>query len=110
LPQECPERVDGRCYSSKSRSSAAHGVDKNLDLAAAAGGARTLLTFPLPPGSPEGVLPPGDYVLASPLAGWGSKQWPLAHYGRLAARLERELGIALVLNGPPGARFDEAEA
>jgi heptosyltransferase I len=102
------ERVAALFYSNKSLSRAAHVVDKNLELAAAAGGARTLLAFPLPPGSPEGELPPGDYVLASPLAGWGSKQWPLAHYGKLAARLKRELGIPLVLNGPPGARFDEA--
>ena len=104
------ERVAALFYSNKSLSRAAHVVDKNLELAAAAGGARTLLTFPLPPGSPEGELPLGDYVLSSPLAGWGSKQWPLAHYGTLAARLKRELGIPLVLNGPPGARFDEAEA
>ena len=104
------ERVAALFYSNKSLSRAAHVVDKNLELAAAAGGARTLLTFPLPPGAPEGELPPGDYVLASPLAGWGSKQWPLAHYGKLAARLQRELGIPLVLNGPPGASFEEAEA
>jgi heptosyltransferase-1 len=102
------ERVAALFYSNKSLSHAAHVVDKNLELAAAAGGARTLLAFPLPPGSPEGELPPGDYVLSSPLAGWGSKQWPLAHYGKLAARLKSELGIPLVLNGPPGARFDGA--
>lgn len=104
------ERVAALFYSNKSLSHAAHVVDKNLELAAAAGGARTLLAFPLPPGSPEGELPPGDYVLSSPLAGWGSKQWPLAHYGKLASRLKSELGIPLVLNGPPGARFDGAAA
>ena len=30
-------------------------------------------------GRPEGELPSGDFVLASPLAGWGSKQWPMDH-------------------------------
>jgi heptosyltransferase-1 len=65
--------------------------------------------FPLPPGRPEGDLPSGDFVLASPLAGWGSKQWPLDHYRSLAARLRRELGIPLVLDGPPGADFAAVE-
>jgi heptosyltransferase-1 len=49
-------------------------------------------------------------VLASPLAGWASKQWPMDHYRALAARLRRELGIPLVLDGPPGADFAAAEA
>jgi heptosyltransferase-1 len=45
-------------------------------------------------------LPRGGFVLASPLAGWPAKQWPLAYYSRLATRLERELELPLVLNGP----------
>ncbi len=57
-------------------------------------------------GRPEGALPPGDFVLASPLAGWRAKQWPIEHYQALAARLERELGIPLVLDGPPGSGLD----
>ena len=65
--------------------------------------------FPLPPGRPEGDLPSGDFVLASPLAGWGSKQWPIGHYRALAARLRHELGIPLVLDGPPGADFAAVE-
>jgi heptosyltransferase-1 len=87
-------------YSNKTLSRAPHVVDKNLDLAAAAGAANVLHVFPLPPGRPEGDLPPGDFVLASPLAGWRSKQWPIEHYRALAARLAGELGIPLVLNGP----------
>jgi heptosyltransferase-1 len=97
------ERIAGLFYSDKTLSSAAHVVDRNLDLAAAAGAASTLKTFPLPAGLPEGELPEGDFVLASPLAGWRSKQWPLEHYQTLAARLRAELGLALVLNGPPGS-------
>src|SRR5207248_3009600 len=72
------------------------------DLAASAGAAATLRTFPLPPGRPEGMLPEGPYVLACPLAGWRSKQWPLDHYRQLARRL-RDLGLTLVLNGPASA-------
>jgi len=45
-------------------------------------------------------LPRGEFVLASPLAGWGSKQWPIEHYAALAEHLRRECGIPLVVNGP----------
>ena len=95
-------------YSNKAISHAAHVVDRNLDLAAAAGASNTLRTFPLPAGRPEGDLPAGDFVLASPLAGWRSKQWPIESYGSLAERLRRELNIPLVLNGPPGSSFPQA--
>jgi heptosyltransferase-1 len=81
-------------------------VDKNLDLAVAAGATTLLRTFPLPAGRPEGALPPGDFVLASPLAGWRAKQWPIEHYQALATLLDRELGIPLVLDGPPGSGLD----
>ena len=67
-----------------------------------------LRVFPLPPGAPEGDLPPGDFVLASPLAGWRSKQWPAEHYATLAARLRREWNIPLVLNS--GCRGTEIGA
>jgi heptosyltransferase-1 len=102
------ERAAALFYRYRISSSAVHVVDRNLDLAAAAsavcGGPPV---FPLPPGSPEGDLPAGEFVLASPLAGWASKQWPLAHYRALAARLHSEMGIPLVLNGPPGAEFGD---
>lgn len=82
---------------------AAHVVDMRLDLAAAAGAQIVSRTFPLPQGRLEGELPEGDFILASPFAGWGSKQWPMDHYRALAGRLRRELGFPLVLNGPPAA-------
>ena len=97
------ERVAGLFYSDKTLSPSVHVVDRNLDLAAAAGAASAVKVFPLPAGRPEGDLPAGDFILASPLAGWGSKQWPIEHYGVLAGRIRRELGIPLVLNGPPGS-------
>jgi len=90
-------------YSNKTLSRSTHVVDRNLDLAAAAGAAAALRTFPLPAGRAEGDLPAGDFVLASPLAGWRAKQWPMEHYRALGERLRRELGIPLVLDGPPGA-------
>jgi len=98
------ERAAAVFYTHRISSAAAHVVDRNLDLAAAAGAAAAgSPVFPLPPGRAEGDLPAGDFVLASPLAGWASKQWPLAHYRALAARLAGDLGIPLVLNVPPGA-------
>ncbi len=107
------ERMAALFYSHKTQARSAHIVDRNMELAAACagpGGERAARVFPLPPGSAEGDLPAGDFVLASPLAGWKSKQWPISHYRTLAARLRRELGIPLVLDGPPGASFAEAEA
>jgi heptosyltransferase-1 len=101
------ERAAGLFYSVNTLSTACHVVDRNLDLAAAAGATSALHTFPLPPGSPEGQLPEGDFVLACPLAGWRSKQWPLEHYAALAGRLRAELGVPLVLNAPPGATFPQ---
>ena len=97
------ERAAGLFYSSKTATGAAHVVDRNLDLAAAAGAMNPLRAFPLPPGRPEGALPSGDFVLASPLAGWRAKQWPLERYGALAALLRKELNLPLVLDGPPAA-------
>lgn len=84
-------------YSSAIRTSAVHRVDRYLELVAAAGASNLLRTFPLPPGRPEGTLPEGPFVLACPLAGWGSKQWPMEHYTELA----RLLKLPLVVNGPP---------
>lgn len=81
----------------------AHVIDMRLDLAAAAGAQVLTRAFALPEGRAEGQLPPGDFILASPLAGWGSKQWPIEHYRALAARLRHDLGLPLVVNGPLAA-------
>ena len=87
-------------YSTKVPIRSFHAVERNLDLAAAAGASNILRTFPLPPGEQQGKLPEGDFVLASPLAGWGAKQWPLEHYSKLAERLNHECGMPLVLDAP----------
>jgi len=91
-------------YSDKVAARSVHRVDRNLALAAAAGALTALHSVPLPPGRAEGELPAGAFVLASPLSGWRAKQWPLDYYARLAQRLGREMGIPLVLNGPPAER------
>jgi heptosyltransferase-1 len=97
------ERPAGFFYSTRVRSGAVHVVDQALDLAAGAGASHLVRAFPLPTGSPEGRLPDEPFALASPLAGWTSKQWPLEYYERLAAMLREKLGLPLVLNGAPGA-------
>lgn len=100
------ERAAGLFYSSQTLSHAPHVVDRNLDLAAAAGATSTLPVFPLPEGARTGELPKSDFVLASPLAGWRSKQWPLEYYATVASKL-RVLGVPLVLNAFPGMSFPE---
>ena len=87
-------------YSTKVPIRSYHAVERNLDLAAAAGASNILRTFPLPPGAQESELPEDDFVLASPLAGWGAKQWPVEYYSRLAERLRRECGMPLVIDAP----------
>ncbi|MBI4875793.1 MAG: glycosyltransferase family 9 protein [Acidobacteria bacterium] len=99
------ERWAALCYSTRVRVSATHIVDRHLELAAAAGASNVIRTFPLPPGEPQGKLPGGSFVLACPLAGWPSKQWPLEYYADLGERLYA-LGRPLVLNGPPQAMAD----
>lgn len=95
------ERAAGLFYSTRVPSNAIHVVDQALDLAAGAGAQNLVRAFPLPPGKPEGSLPAGPFALASPLAGWTSKQWPLEHYEQLASLLRERLGMPLVLNSAP---------
>jgi heptosyltransferase-1 len=109
-PAIARERPASWFYSNKAESAGVHVVDQNLDLAAAAGASSILRTFPLPDGAPEGQLPEGEFVLASPLAGWGAKQWPMEHYAALADKLRAECGVPLVLNAPLGVRVGLAEA
>lgn len=101
---EAREPLAALFYSSGVRTSAAHVVDRNLELAASAGATAITRTFHIPSGQPEGNLPAGDFILANPFAGWGSKQWPLENFLALARRLE----MPLVVNVPheisaPGA-------
>lgn len=96
---QAPEALAALFYSNTVVTNSVHIVDRNLELAAAAGAAAMVRVFPLPPGRPEGTLPDGKFVLASPLAGWGSKQWPLEMFEEVARTLE----MPLVVNGAPDA-------
>jgi heptosyltransferase-1 len=94
-PRESPARW---FYTHRVARRGEHVVDHNLALAGVAGPAE----FTIPPGRPEGRLPEGKFVLACPLAGWVSKQWPREYY----EDLRRLLPVPLVLNGPPGSGLD----
>ena len=104
------EAAAGVFYTHRASSAAAHVVDRNLDLAAAAGAGQAFRVFPLPAGRPEGALPGGPFVLASPMAGWRAKQWPLENYLALGGLLKRECNLPLVLNAPPAAALGHEEA
>jgi len=106
------ERPAALFYSCEVETCAEHVVERNLELAAGASSlaagsgnfrdaaaSNLLRTFPLPSGTPEGSLPAGKFVLTSPFAGWGAKQWPMERWSELAALLD----MPLVVNGPPDA-------
>jgi heptosyltransferase-1 len=101
-PTQAREWAGALLYTHPVRTRGAHVVERCLELAEAAGARAGAIEFPLPPGAPEGELP-DRFVLACPLAGWRSKQWPLEYYAPLARRLRDELGLALVLNGAPSS-------
>jgi heptosyltransferase I len=88
-------------YSRRITALGPHRVETNLQLAAAAGAGVLAEESWIPPGRPEGELPAGPFLLTSPLAGWASKQWPLACYEELGKRV-RARGLELVGNVPPG--------
>lgn len=95
------ERAAGLFYHERVHSGSAHVVEMNLDLAAAAGAPRRVREFPLPEGRAEGSLPRGAFLLASPFAGWASKQWPLKHWIALAGIARKEMDLPLVFNVSP---------
>ncbi len=80
-----------------------HVIDKNLALVRGLTGLRKEAPdhVRLPPGKLSPHLPEGDYLLASPVAGWRSKQWPAEHFARLAALAWEQRGLPLVLDGVP---------
>jgi heptosyltransferase-1 len=87
------ESLAGVFYTQRIDTKGAHIVDQHLELVESSEAAPVWL----PAGTPEGDLPSGPFVLASPFAGWASKQWPLEHYATLAQMLP----LPLVLNVAP---------
>jgi heptosyltransferase-1 len=96
-------------YKRQVKPSGVHVVDRYIDVALGVGAPGRVYEFPLPPGRPEGTLPTTPFVLANPLAGWRSKQWPVEYYSELA-RMLRARGIALVLNAAQPVEVAGAES
>ena len=88
-------------YSASKPVDAVHVVDRHRQLVSAV----SPVEFYLPPGAAEAPLPVGPYVLTCPMAGWGAKQWPKEYYVELARGVAEQLGMPLVVNGPPGTMF-----
>ena len=95
-------------YSNRIEAGSKHVVDRYRELAAAVRGLRPAgaADFPLPSGETKAALP-DDYVIASPHAGWGAKQWPFERYAALADLLWSRRRIPLLLDCAPR---DEAAA
>jgi heptosyltransferase-1 len=94
------EAAAGVFYTQRVETRAAHVVDQHLDLAVASGAPERIIEFALPSGVAEGELPADEFVLASPVAGWKSKQWPLEYYSELARH------VRLVVSGAPESRAE----
>ncbi|HEX4231616.1 MAG TPA: glycosyltransferase family 9 protein [Bryobacteraceae bacterium] len=86
-------------YSHRVTPLSSHVVDRNLELAQAAGATCVPPAPWIPPGRPEGELPTEPFVLCNPFAGWAGKQWPIERYD-LLARLLQSHGLRLVLSVP----------
>jgi heptosyltransferase-1 len=80
------------------RPTSLHVVDRSIEMIRTAGARTVDLRSPIPPGRADGVLPTTPFILASPFAGWVSKQWPLEYYEELAKLLSP---VKLVLNVAP---------
>lgn len=94
----CREALASLFYKDHVEPAHAHIAEKHLDILRALGVSAPELDCTLSLGEPEGELPADPFVLASPFAGWKSKQWPLDHYAELGRLLAGSLGTALVLN------------
>ncbi len=97
------ESLAGLLYDRRCRTSRRHIVDHNRALVAQVSGSgpHGSAHFPLPRGELCAGLPE-RYVLASPQAGWGAKQWPAENFSELAETIWNTYGIPLVADCAPG--------
>ncbi len=101
-PPELREAFAARFYTRAVPVHRRHVVDKNLALARGAiGGEARPAEFSLPLGKISDKLPNGHFLLASPFAGWRSKEWPLDRYVELAELSWRERRLPLALDCAP---------
>lgn len=99
---ELREPLAARLYTEQLHVTGTHIVDKNISaVTSLLGTTPGPIEFPLPKGEFSPALPAGDFILATPVAGWGSKQWPARHYAKLARLIHEEFQIPLVLDCAP---------
>lgn len=105
-PRESPARI---LYTDVVKASGAHIIEQNLSLArAVAGQALTIPDVEFPHNSRaeqqiDLLLKTkniGRFILLSPGAGWGAKQWPTERYAEVAAALAKD-GFASLINFGP---------
>ncbi len=94
------EPLASMLYTDRIHVTGPHRIQRNVQLVRATGAARVTEESWIPPGVPEGRLPEHPFVLASPFAGWASKQWPTELYDELAGALRKD-GFELVVNVAP---------
>ena len=96
------EPLAGVAYTLCLYASSSHVVDRYRELASFGDAQQPTLSavFPLPQGEPSGQLP-ANFVLASPQAGWGSKQWPAMFYSTLATLLWEGHRLPLLVDCAP---------
>ena len=101
-PKLLREPAAGLFYDLRIDATDRHVVDRYRSLACLGSGPPPgAARFRLPSGTAGSRLPE-RFVIASPMAGWGLKQWPAAHYIALAARIWQEARIPLVADCAPG--------
>jgi heptosyltransferase I len=116
-PREIPASL---WYTRKVATRGAHVVEQYSELAEALIGRSTPIldaVLPYDPNAAERVdrrlREKGirEFVILSPAAGWGAKQWPAERYGKVAQRLGA-LGVHSIINYGPGEEplAGEAEA
>jgi heptosyltransferase-1 len=99
------EPLAAKFYTEQHAAGGKHVVDKNLAvIASLLGKSPAAAEFPMPTGEESSDLPDGDFILATPVAGWGSKQWPQGHYAQLAHMVHQRFGLPLVLDCAPADR------
>lgn len=105
-PRECPARI---LYTDVVKASGAHIIEQNISLArAVAGQALTIpeVEFPHDPRAEQQIdlllkkKNIGRFILLTPGAGWGAKQWPPERYAEVAAALAKDGFISVINFGP----------
>lgn len=112
------EKIASMFYTREVIGQGTHIVEQNLSLAAAVIGAHAIpppaVQFPCDEIAEQQCdhrlreLGTADFVLLSPGAGWGAKQWPAQRYGEVAQQLAQDGMISLINYGPGEEKLAKA--